>query len=122
MKSTCLFVCSFVAYFFSLSYIATVYNDVSVLENHHSALLFEILRNPSTNVFAGFPESDIKVGCFRARRNIRHLTYVELCTDIINTFDRSSESRSDILNNRLCGSRTTGRKALDDSTASSYQQ
>lgn len=36
------------------SEIAQRYNDISVLENHHCALVFELLRRSNCNLFAGF--------------------------------------------------------------------
>lgn len=35
------------------SYLATLYNDRSVLENHHCAQAFELLRSAQYNLFAG---------------------------------------------------------------------
>lgn len=34
------------------AYLATLYNDRSILENHHLACTFELLRNPRYNIFA----------------------------------------------------------------------
>ncbi|KAG5473895.1 hypothetical protein LSCM1_04530 [Leishmania martiniquensis] len=34
------------------AYLATLYNDRSILENHHLACTFELLRNPHYNIFA----------------------------------------------------------------------
>ncbi|GET90536.1 hypothetical protein, conserved [Leishmania tarentolae] len=38
------------------SYLATLYNDRSILENHHLACTFELLRNPRYNIFATLSE------------------------------------------------------------------
>ncbi len=35
------------------SYLATLYNDRSFLENHHSAQSFELMKSPQFNIFSG---------------------------------------------------------------------
>ncbi|KAI8923466.1 hypothetical protein BC831DRAFT_471002 [Entophlyctis helioformis] len=40
--------------------LATTYNDISPLENHHSAVLFSILRCPDTNILSGLSTGDYK--------------------------------------------------------------
>ena len=34
------------------SYLATLYNDRSVLENHHCTCIFDLVKNPAYNIFA----------------------------------------------------------------------
>eukprot|EP00906_Rhabdomonas_costata_P024315 RCo034971 len=38
------------------SYLATLYNDRSILENHHCAEVFELMKNPNFNILAGLTE------------------------------------------------------------------
>ena len=38
------------------AYLSTLYNDRSVLENHHCACVYEILRLPKYNIFANFSD------------------------------------------------------------------
>lgn len=59
------------------SYLATLYNDKSILENHHVACVFELVRHPRFNIFA--PLSDTQ------RQTVRE-TVVEmvLSTDMGN--------------------------------------
>ena len=45
----------------SLSDIALTYNDISVLENYHSATLFRILRKNENNIFDKFSDFDFKI-------------------------------------------------------------
>eukprot|EP00842_Homolaphlyctis_polyrhiza_P002920 jgi/Hompol1/3629/HPOL_003309-RA len=40
--------------------LATTYNDISPLENHHSAVLFSILHHPDTNILSGLSTADYK--------------------------------------------------------------
>lgn len=40
--------------------LAITYNDSSPLENHHSAMLFTILKRPETNILARVSEADYK--------------------------------------------------------------
>ena len=44
----------------SRSELATQYNDVSVLENHHGHACFRILYQPSTNVLSSLPYNDFQ--------------------------------------------------------------
>ncbi|KAJ3193320.1 High affinity cAMP-specific and IBMX-insensitive 3',5'-cyclic phosphodiesterase 9A [Irineochytrium annulatum] len=46
--------------------LAIIYNDVSVLENHHAAVLFTILKDPETNILKNVPDSV----CRDARKGI----------------------------------------------------
>ena len=39
------------------AYLATLYNDRSILENHHIACTFELVRNPEYNIFATLSEA-----------------------------------------------------------------
>lgn len=41
--------------------LAIRYNDISPLENHHCAVAFQILSNPSCNIFANVSEETYKV-------------------------------------------------------------
>jgi len=43
------------------SYLATLYNDRSVLENHHCAQAFELLRSPQFNILANLTKEQRKV-------------------------------------------------------------
>lgn len=45
----------------SLSEIALAYNDISVLENYHSATLFRVLRKNENNIFDKFTDFDFKI-------------------------------------------------------------
>jgi len=38
------------------AYLSTLYNDRSILENHHLACVFEMMRLPKYNIFAGWKE------------------------------------------------------------------
>jgi high affinity cGMP-specific 3',5'-cyclic phosphodiesterase 9 len=53
--------------------LAIRYNDISPLENHHCAVAFQILNNPSCNIFANISEEAFKeirsVGCQILRPN-----------------------------------------------------
>ncbi|KAJ3297125.1 High affinity cAMP-specific and IBMX-insensitive 3',5'-cyclic phosphodiesterase 9A [Borealophlyctis nickersoniae] len=40
--------------------LAIIYNDVSPLESHHSAVLFTILKNPETSVLSNLSDADYK--------------------------------------------------------------
>lgn len=40
--------------------LAIRYNDISPLENHHCAVAFQILNNPTCNIFANVPEEVFK--------------------------------------------------------------
>ncbi|KAJ3035688.1 High affinity cAMP-specific and IBMX-insensitive 3',5'-cyclic phosphodiesterase 9A, partial [Rhizophlyctis rosea] len=40
--------------------LAIIYNDVSPLENHHSAVLFTILKSPETNILSNLSDADYK--------------------------------------------------------------
>jgi cAMP-specific phosphodiesterase 4 len=40
---------------FSDSELALMYNDESVLENHHLAVAFKLLQNSQCNIFANLP-------------------------------------------------------------------
>lgn len=42
------------------AYLATLYNDRSVLENHHCASVFELLRHDRYNIFRNLPEDQRK--------------------------------------------------------------
>ncbi|KAH9598691.1 3'5'-cyclic nucleotide phosphodiesterase [Trypanosoma melophagium] len=43
------------------AYLSTLYNDRSILENHHLASVFELLRNPAYNVFAPLSAEQLRV-------------------------------------------------------------
>ena len=60
-----------------LSDIAITYNDISVLENFHSATLFTILRKNENNIFDSFTNFDFKT---LRKRIISHI----LSTDMMN--------------------------------------
>ena len=60
-----------------LSDIAITYNDISVLENFHSATLFTILRKNENNIFDSFSNFDFKT---LRKRIISHI----LATDMMN--------------------------------------
>ncbi|KEP62910.1 UNVERIFIED_CONTAM: 3'5'-cyclic nucleotide phosphodiesterase domain-containing protein [Hammondia hammondi] len=67
--------------------LSIVYNDVSTLENFHSALLFRIFSEiPGSNVFWGLPQETFRV----ARQNI--ITLI-LATDIKQHFETISRFR-----------------------------
>ncbi|RQX72415.1 3'5'-cyclic nucleotide phosphodiesterase domain-containing protein [Toxoplasma gondii CAST] len=67
--------------------LSIVYNDVSTLENFHSALLFRILSEiPDSNVFSGLPQETFRI----ARQNI--ITLI-LATDIKQHFETISRFR-----------------------------
>jgi hypothetical protein len=51
----------------SLSYLSLLYNDQSVLENHHCSTAFLLMRRPHTNLFYGY---------------VNKYIYVYLCTFI----------------------------------------
>ena len=38
------------------AYLSTLYNDRSILENHHCACIFEMLRRPEYDIFKGLPD------------------------------------------------------------------
>ncbi len=40
--------------------LALRYNDISPLENHHSAVAFEILKKPHCNIFGNLPKDTFK--------------------------------------------------------------
>ena len=57
------------------AYLSTLYNDRSILENHHLACVFEMLRNPLFDIFANCDEDD--------RREIREVMIeMVLATDM----------------------------------------
>lgn len=45
----------------TVSPLSVLYNDVSVLENHHIATAFRIMQEPGCNIFASFEEEDFLV-------------------------------------------------------------
>ena len=51
------------------SYLATLYNNRSILENHHCAEVFELMKNPRLNILGGMTDSQ--------RRDIRE-TIIEM--------------------------------------------
>eukprot|EP00997_Jenningsia_sp_PLL12_P006175 NODE_271_length_1992_cov_140.868760_g226_i0.p2 GENE.NODE_271_length_1992_cov_140.868760_g226_i0~~NODE_271_length_1992_cov_140.868760_g226_i0.p2 ORF type:complete len:304 (+),score=93.63 NODE_271_length_1992_cov_140.868760_g226_i0:869-1780(+) len=42
------------------SYLATLYNDRSILENHHCAEVFDLMKNPHYNILASLPETKVR--------------------------------------------------------------
>ncbi|ORC93444.1 putative 3, 5-cyclic nucleotide phosphodiesterase [Trypanosoma theileri] len=43
------------------AYLSTLYNDRSILENHHVASVYELLKNPAYNVFAPLNDEQLRV-------------------------------------------------------------
>ncbi|KAF2069001.1 hypothetical protein CYY_009677, partial [Polysphondylium violaceum] len=64
----------------SQSELSLQYNDISVLENHHSMLTFKILKNSECNILEGLNEDQFK----ELRRSIVQLI---LATDMTNHFE-----------------------------------
>eukprot|EP00741_Cyanophora_paradoxa_P003254 tig00000691_g3162.t1 len=62
------------------SRLAYLYNDQSVLENHHCSLAFQILSRPETNIFCNLSDAD-----FTEVRRI--VVYAILATDMQKHFD-----------------------------------
>ncbi|KRX09066.1 hypothetical protein PPERSA_01953 [Pseudocohnilembus persalinus] len=52
--------------------IAVRYNDESVLENHHCSLLFQILKNPKSNILKNVTPEDFKIIRRQCINNILH--------------------------------------------------
>ncbi len=57
--------------------LAIRYNDVSPLENHHCAVTFRILANPTFNIFANVKEEQ-----FRVIRSVTSLCSFHLFNDM----------------------------------------
>ena len=68
----------------SESDLALTYNDMSVLENHHSATLLRILRRKETNIFSELPSIDLR----DVRKTIIHCV---LSTDMTKHFSQVAE-------------------------------
>jgi hypothetical protein len=76
------------------SSLAIVYNDNSVLENHHCAIAFQIFKDPNTNIFCGIDSTVSK----RVRKEVIEIV---LCTDIAVHFSMLPELETCIQKNEL---------------------
>ena len=69
------------------SRLAIIYNDNAVLENHHAALTFQILRNNSTNIFQNMNEDTYKavrklmISCILDTEMTRHFNIISSLTE-----------------------------------------
>jgi len=81
----------------SYSVLAVRYNDVSVLENYHSTLLFEILRENESNILSEMDGTDFRkfrkvaIECILATDMKRHKLIIQDITDDKETFTQSRE-------------------------------
>jgi len=59
-----------------------IYNDMSVLENHHLAVAFSLLQRPGCDILAEFPP--------KQRQLLRRIVIDMVCTPQANTIRTSS--------------------------------
>jgi len=84
--------------------LAIIYNDNAPLENHHSAMLFAILRLPSCNLMAGLNHltaAIVRKGiirCIMATDMAKHGEYLQVYTKSIPNFSlQDGENRANLL-------------------------
>ena len=85
----------------SQSYLALLYNDQSVLENHHCSTAFQLMKRPASNVFANLDKSTscelrkIIVSCVMATDMSVHFELVEETKKIFSGGDLSFSDSQD---------------------------
>ena len=86
------------------SHLALLYNDISVLENHHASRTFYILNSEEANIFCNMDESTYReirkviVTSILATDMLNHFELMSRFTTYLNTTSfsaKNSESRQD---------------------------
>ena len=60
------------------SRLAMIYNDRSVLENHHLSVAFRLLQNPDIDILMGLSAEEFKVYFFRRKSKIKFLSKIKI--------------------------------------------